>query len=345
MTDSSVLIVGAGAVGLVTGYHLSLGGTAVTFYVRPGRRETFGDTQRLYCYDDGQIKDYRGYGLISTPAEVSQRGFDFVLLTLDAATCRSDEGAGLLRTLGDALRDTRAVMIFCGVGIGLRKYLAEATGLPTQRLLEGTLGNASHQSNARLPVHVPTDPAHLAQTSIAYRHFQKQVGFMLVPEPRDAARSFAALYDRCGISRCALVNAGVYRSYTNAFFCYTMTLELVGWPDTDGLKKRRLELHLCVAAMRDVLGLLQFGITGKLLRPLIGHRLLLKAVGKIERDVLPLDFAAFNRFHHGGKVLAQDVEVLRTCLREGERQGRAMKHLRELLRQFDQFRAGSSLQR
>ena len=40
-SDPAVLVVGAGAVGLVMGYHLSLAGAQVTFLVRAGRKQAF----------------------------------------------------------------------------------------------------------------------------------------------------------------------------------------------------------------------------------------------------------------------------------------------------------------
>ncbi|KQV14521.1 MULTISPECIES: hypothetical protein [unclassified Kitasatospora] len=51
--------------------------------------------------------------------------------------------------------------------------------------------------------------------------------------------------------------------------------------------------------------------------------------------MLPLDYQAFNRFYHGGKVHAQDVEGLRSCLAEGRRQGRPMAALQALLARLD----------
>jgi NADPH-dependent 2,4-dienoyl-CoA reductase/sulfur reductase-like enzyme len=43
-----ILIVGAGAMGLVTGYHLQLAGAAVAFLVRPARALEMSRSQVLY---------------------------------------------------------------------------------------------------------------------------------------------------------------------------------------------------------------------------------------------------------------------------------------------------------
>jgi hypothetical protein len=50
-----------------------------------------------------------------------------------------------------------------------------------------------------------------------------------------------------------------------------------------------------------------------------------------DRDARPIGFTAFNRFHHGGKVLDQDVQILENCIAVGERDGREMNAIRSLL--------------
>ena len=38
-----------------------------------------------------------------------------------------------------------------------------------------------------------------------------------------------------------------------------------------------------------------------------------------------------NKFHHGGKVRAQDIELLKDCVKVGEQEGQPMTALNELL--------------
>src|SRR3546814_4008400 len=56
------------------------------------------------------------------------------------------------------------------------------------------------------------------------------------------------------------------------------------------------------------------------------------------RNSMPLDYQAFNRFHHGGKVLAQDVEVLEHSLAVGRQKGREMPALAALLDAYRVYR-------
>jgi hypothetical protein len=208
MSNPSVLIVGAGAVGLAVGYHLSLAGADMTFLVRPGRSAAFASPPQLYCYDDAELKTFAGFSVVENVAELAQMRFQFVIVTLDGHRSRTAEGTTLLRGLGDAIRASEATVIMCGgYGMGLREHYLHAMRIAEDRLLSGFLGMLSHQANANLPVHAPTDPAQVARASVCYKHFANRIGFRLGTSFAPAARQFAALYNCCGVSRCATASA------------------------------------------------------------------------------------------------------------------------------------------
>jgi hypothetical protein len=58
--------------------------------------------------------------------------------------------------------------------------------------------------------------------------------------------------------------------------------------------------------------------------------------GLLVEGVLPLKLEEFNAFHHGDMVVKQDLAVLEDLLREGEREGRKMKDLREICRRIEE---------
>src|ERR1700730_17408105 len=64
---------------------------------------------------------------------------------------------------------------------------------------------------------------------------------------------------------------------------------------------------------------------------------LLEIWSSLEQAALPLDFAGFNKFHHGGKVRAQDIELLNDCVKVGEQQCQPMSALKELLARVQTF--------
>ena len=72
----------------------------------------------------------------------------------------------------------------------------------------------------------------------------------------------------------------------------------------------------------------QHGWLGKLIAVLLGPRMTANVHLTMEREMRPLDYQAFNRFHHGGKVHAQDAKALHDCLAEGQRQGQQMTALK-----------------
>ena len=327
----SILIVGAGAMGMVTGYHFGLAGAQVTFLVRPTRVNDFRPPQILYCYDDGKLKEFSGYRVVGSMSEAGSEPFDFVIVTLDGATTRSSEGTELLRSIGNAIRPTRAMLLMGGVGIGLREHYLQATGLPEERVTGGFLGLLSHQVLANLPLRPPTDPALLAKASIAYRHFSNKVGFFIETRNPEAAREFAAIYNRCGVSRCGSMNKTVVNIITNSAFPMLAASEIAGWPAIDMLVANKELWQLACRAQGEITRLPQHGWIGKLMPLIMTAGVTAKLQRKLEKDMLPLDYQAFNRFHHGGKVHAQDVQVMQNCVAAGIRQGQPMAALKELL--------------
>ena len=83
------------------------------------------------------------------------------------------------------------------------------------------------------------------------------------------------------------------------------------------------------------MGLPEHGLPGKIGSLFLSSRLLAKCNVKMERDCLPVDYSAFNKFHHGGKVREQDMQVLRDRLASGLAQGKPMPALSELLRRYE----------
>ncbi len=333
MAQPAVLIVGAGALGITTGYHLALGGAAITFFVRPPRVAELGDQQRLYCLDDGELKRFAGFASIDSAADAGGQNYDFVLVTMDGATCRGEEATALLRALGDVLRPTEAVVLVCGIGV--REYCRDTMGLPDQRVAEGTMAILSYQvERAAIPVRPPGDPDKLAQADLAYRHVGGERGFMVSNRTPRAAKAFVALYNQCGVSRCATVNGRAYTMFTRAAFPTFAVFDLAGWPDAATMAENRELMELCAEAIREILRLPEHGWMGRVASLLVSRRSLARQNLKTERACLPLDYSAFNRFHHGGKVLQQDIGVMQLALESGRKQGRSMPALEELLERY-----------
>ncbi|MCT2400241.1 ketopantoate reductase family protein [Novosphingobium mangrovi (ex Huang et al. 2023)] len=334
MPKPSVLIVGAGALGIVTGYHLSLAGAGVHFLVRPNRLPALQEPQVLYCYDDHELKRFSEFKAHGSIDDAMSRGYDFVLITLDGATCRGTEGTALLKALGRALHDTRAIAVINGVGV--REYCRDTMGLPDERVIEGTMGLLSYQTDrVTLPLNPPTDPARLAQASIGYRHMGKNPGFLVIKRLAAPARAFAKLYNRSGISKCQEINEKLFATFSSSIFVVMAMFDIAGWPHADGLARDTELMKLGSAAMKEVMRLPEHGLPGKIGSLFMSPRQIAKTNAKMERECLPVDYTAFNKFHHGGKVREQDMQVLQRCLHSGQAQDKAMPALTELLRRYE----------
>lgn len=334
MSKPSVLIVGAGALGITTGYHLCLAGVTTNFLVRPNRLQTLQSPQVLYCYDDSQLKQYSDYQAVDSVAAAAKQKFHFVLVTLDGATCLGTEATTLLQALGDAIRDTAAIVLVCGIGV--REHCRQVMQLPEDRIVEGTMAMLSYQvDRVTLPVNPPTDPDQLAQASIAYGHVGKNTGFMIADKPAKPAQDFAALYNGCGISRCNVVNNTMYTMLTSSIFPLLAVFDLAGWPDARTLAGNKELMSLGTKAIKETMRLPQHGWQGKLGSLMINRFLLARYNAKMERDCLPVDYSAFNKFHHGGKVRDQDIQVMRQCAESGKAQGKSMPALNEILRRYE----------
>jgi hypothetical protein len=335
MNNPSVLIVGAGASGVVTGYHLQLAGADVTFLVRENRLAALSRPQMLYCYDDGQLKTFSAYQTQTGLGALTQTRFDFVLVTLDGAACRSDEGTRLIAGVADLIRGSAAVLIIFGVGV--RGHYLATTRLPENRIIEGLLGSLAYQvDRVTLPLHPPTDPALLAQAAFAYHHTKAGPGLMLAAKPRAAAESFAALYNKSGIVKATIMKPELFAMVSTAFFPLTAICDLAGWPAAaDGMRAHRDLLRLGSGAMREIIALPEHGWVGRLSAPLLQIPVLDWLIKKMYQAFWPLDFHAFNRFHHGGKVRLQDVQVMQDCLASGLAQGRKMPALGALVARYE----------
>lgn len=332
----SVVVVGVGAMGLVTGYHLSLAGAEVTFLVRPARLAQLASPQILYCHNDRELKTFSAYRAISSIGEIDTQSLDYVLVTLDGATSRTAEGSALLRSIGTALAGTSTLLLIGGVGVGLREHYLMTTGLPPDQVLNSFLGLLSYQiDKADIPVNPPARPEIISQAGMAFVQFPNKVGYIIDSSYPQAAKDFAALYNRCGVSRCAIMNPTLFKIVGNMPFPLFAISEIAGWPKSEDLARNKQLWRLNRLAQGEIMGLKQHGWIGKLMRLVMTGKMHLKLAQKLEKDSLPIDFGAFNRFHHGGKVQAQDIEIMQNCVAVGVSQGYAMSALKEVLARLD----------
>ncbi|MDE0364101.1 MAG: hypothetical protein OXP09_00845 [Gammaproteobacteria bacterium] len=337
---SNVLIVGAGAGGMVTGYHFALSGADVTFFVRANRvSEMARKPKRLYCYDDHETKIFDQYQTVCSTDEVAAQRFDYVLTTLDGFAMHSDEGMELLRNLGNAIRPSEAVLVCLGVAHGIEDFIAHHTSIPSERCLFGSFSFLSH--NIPLPdqrFHPDIDQEALSNCVFAYVHLgQSNAGLTLTRTNRKLGQELAKAFDRSGVSTFSVVPNLSVMDFLSCFpFPGLIAFVIEGWPEPEVMYKTE-NWELASKATLEILALPQYGYLGKLLAVLGGPLKFLTRVWRgTSKAALPLDYHAFNKFHHGGKVLAQDMEIVRDILHREEGRGRELPNLGRLLKRLDE---------
>jgi hypothetical protein len=327
---TSVCIVGAGAMGLVTGYLLSRANAAVTFLVRPHRLEQLSRPQVLYSYDDDSLTAYSDYRVLTDPAELTGTSFDFVLITLDASALRAEAGLMLVDEIGHTCRGTSTAVILGSVGIDVRTWFLGKSGLADTQVINGALESVAYQvSSAPVSMRPKVNEALHSQVDLAYRHI-KPIGFSVDLSAPEAAQNFAALYDRNGVTRCNVVPADEYRARV-AIFPVLAAWELLSWPALATVDPQNETWRLGVDAMREFQRLSIVGPAGLKASEQMTAQGILGFLRELEEAALPLAYADFNAYHHGGKVNSQDHAILREALARGEAEGAAMPALRALV--------------
>ncbi|KAI1452713.1 hypothetical protein F4805DRAFT_407907 [Annulohypoxylon moriforme] len=336
-TNPRVLIVGAGSMGIITGYYLHLAGAEVTFLVRPHRAEALNRPQILYCYDDNTLKTYKEYTYLTNPSEIIGANYDFIIITLDGAALRNETGISLIQTIAQAARQNPTTKILLGtIFLDIRTWFLSVSGLAAEQVTTCHLDiHVYATKDVNLPLHPPTDAEVLAKSDFAYSDKRPQ-GFTADDSALAVAQSFAELWNRGNLSRCAVEPAAEGATMINSLFPIFAASELLGWPKFYDIASADSELwSLVVASVREIQGLDVHGDIGRRAALETTEEGLSEMLAGWEVLMYPLDLQAFNHFHHGSKLKGQGRLHLRTCVERGEAEGKEMVALRELVRRVE----------
>lgn len=330
-----VLIVGAGSMGIIMGYLLQLSGAEVTFLIRPHRAEALGHPQKLYSYNDNQLKTYTGYKLITSPSEMLGAGYDYIVITLDGAALRNEVGQALVKAIGEAVRGTTTKVILGTVFIDIRSWFLKAADLESEQVVSGQLVIHIYPTSAvTLPMRAPTDEKLLVQADQAYTDCLGP-GMTLGDGSLAAANDFAQLWNASGVSTCNVVSEEQFSLNTSSMFPILAVCELLDWPSFQNLDTTNPLWSLAVAAVKEIQGLGIHGTLGQQAAAATTEAGIAQVFAGIEKLMLPMDWPAFNHYHHGAKVNAQDRELLRVCIAMGEAEGKPVVAIKDLLQRVE----------
>lgn len=330
-TRFRALIVGAGAMGVMTGFHLSLAGAEITFLVRPHRQDSLDRSQLLYCFDDERLKEYTNYTYVTDPSNISDATYDYIIITLDGAALRNEVGQSLTKKIGEVARQSEAKVILGSVFFNIRPWFLEASGLSQDKVVTGALGTLVYSTKAvQLPVHPSTDRDLLQKSDYAYTDALGS-GFVVDDSCPTAAKAFMDAYNRCEVSKCVLMPASGLALFANPLFASFSGFQLLGWPNCRDIDTSSETWKLTTLAVREIQALDIHGEAGQKAAEETNELTLAELWAAYEKQALPLDFQGFNRYHHGGKVVEQDRQILQACIEQGNREGKTMSALVELL--------------
>ena len=141
-----VLVIGAGAVGQVFGYHLAAGGASVSFYIKPEHAAELDKGFDLYQHNlfgkvlKGRTRHHHFSQLsyVSDTASLGQESFDYILNTVSSTALRSGwweafknaSGDAYIVSLQPALDDVELIL----------------STLPRERFIKGLIQFFSYQS-------------------------------------------------------------------------------------------------------------------------------------------------------------------------------------------------------
>ncbi|KAF1932407.1 ketopantoate reductase ApbA/PanE domain protein [Didymella exigua CBS 183.55] len=332
MSRPKVLIVGCGAVGLSQGYHLSAGAD-ITYLVRPGRKSAFAAPKHLYSYKEDELHTFASYRVIESVAEVTGETFVLVFDTLDGHTARSEGGVATLTAEGDLLNEPQnkeCFLVYDAVGLDMDEHYLRLTRIAPSRLLLA-FSMLAHQRTPAISVPASATKELVAKADILYVSSPPNTGLLVFNTQPALRKKLEALYNANGTLVIGSMPAFVTPWAPLLMMLHLMTWDVNGWGPFSQLVENAPLWTLMLRAQSEMLNLPRFGWTGWVLSWVLGGWATRQIHEPVAEGAKPLAYEEFNAFHHGEKVARQDCEALEHVLREGERAGRKMVALREIV--------------
>ncbi len=280
----NVLIVGAGAVGQVYGYHLAKGGADVSFYIKEQHAAELDKGFDLYQLSmfgkmlSGRTKHhhFEQFSYISDPTSLRQRSYDYVINTVSSTALRSGWWEAFIDASGDAH------IVSLQPALDDAEFILKT--LPKERFIKGLIQFFSYQS----PLPGNTEP--------------KGVHYMLPP--------VAGLFEGEGESASYLIQAlksggfnAQHRENLN-FYSFSLSsitipltaaLEISDWRISRLVEHENLQLGLDASREANLAIALTLGakpVSSRLIKEWLVRLLL-----RIAPFVSPFNVEAYMKFH------------------------------------------------
>ena len=280
----NVLVIGAGAVGQVYGYHLAKGGAVVSFYIREQYAVELDKGLDLYQHSlfgkvlKGRARhhQFNQFSYIADTASLRQESYDYILNTVSSTALRSGwweafknaSGNAYIVSLQPALDDAELIL----------------KTLPRERFIKGLIQFFSYQS----PLPGSDEP-----TGIHY--LLPPVAGLFENESGRASDLIQAL-NKGGFNARHQQDLNFYSSSLSSISIpLTAALEISEWRISKLIERDNLQLGL--AAAREANQAIALALDGKQVSSRLLREWLVRLFLRIVPIVSPFDVEAYLKFH------------------------------------------------
>ncbi|KAF1968529.1 putative secreted protein [Bimuria novae-zelandiae CBS 107.79] len=337
MAKPQVLIIGCGAVGLLQGYYLS-SGADITYLVRPGRKSVFTGPKHLYSYKDNELYTFSNYRLVESVSEISGESFAFVFDTLDGHTARSEGGVATIAAVGDLINETQnadCFVMYAAIGLDIEEHYTRTMRIAPTRLFPG-VSILVHEPTPRISIPETANTELVAKADLLFAYLEPTVGLLAFDTQPQLVTKLEAIYKANGKLGIQRIPAFVAPWFLPLNMLHLGTWYLDGFQPFEHLRANKELWNLLVRGQTEILSLPRFGWTGWLLSFVVKSWAAVKMNTLVIEGAKPMKLNEFNAYHHGGKVVKQDIRALEDILREGERVGTKMPALTEVVRKLEE---------
>ncbi|MBW2463069.1 MAG: hypothetical protein JRH11_15575 [Deltaproteobacteria bacterium] len=321
-----VLLVGAGSVGQVYGYHFHRGGAKVAFFVRDKYAEDARRGFDLYSLNRRRGREapahFDEFDVFTDMQEATKRSWDMVVLCLPASALRTGAWFEQLATgLGDA------TLVNLTPGIDDYRWISER--VPQEQIVSGLIGLSSWSG--------PLPGATLPKPGTVY--WVPPLTKMAFSGPRARTRRTRDALDAGGLPSKVVDDTRAQMAFEGPAFQFFMAaLELAHW-NFEQVRNKPQHLALSHRATREAFVVAAQRIGKKPpLNVRVMHPWVLRIATRAVRYVVPFDMALFLEKHFS-KVGEQTTLGLTTLIELAETQGNPADAMKELLAQVVEARA------
>lgn len=331
-----VAILGAGAIGMPLGYMLrNRERNEVTYLVRRKKvRSMTGETVKLFSYDSRKLIEYSDLKFLETELLLEEfdrntvvenpfADFDVIVVTLPTDVLQAEAGKNLIRGLAQRVK-TECVFVCLSPGYGMYEKVFGQVGLQKKRIVYGLPLFLSHEVPMQgQPEHEKFKDREGAQLAFHYLISRSRI-MLLSTKPRPLKNALRA-------AKTGSISAGekMLEAATAMFLILNLLLNLQDYPSS--LRRRDPSFRTAMGAFNQIMR--QYGALGATYRLFVG-KTMIKATDYFNRKFskpLTIDFI---KYHHGKKVMQQNLEVIALYIEAGEAKKRDVSKIQAFVDLF-----------